>query len=128
MNLIDQYLDLEQQIKERALHANNLIANYTMDNGIDGDSYRFGWCGVADVSHLDLIIYGQTIRLEYDDGDSCPSYWEVPVTWVGLEYSDKDIIECYLSELNRRREIDKLTSIQQLERQANELGFCLVKQ
>lgn len=126
MNLIDQYTDLEQQIKERALHVNNLIANYTMDNDIDDGSYCFGWCGVFNASSLDLVMYGDKIRLEYDDGDTCPNHWDVPASW--LELSDEDIIKDYLVELDRRREIDKLTSIQKLERQVKELGFCLVKQ
>lgn len=126
MLLINQYVDLERQIKERALHVNNLVANYTMDNEIDDDSYCFGWCNVFNISHLDLAVYRQSIRLEYDDGDSCPRYWDVPTKW--LDMSDEDIIKDYLIELERRREIDKMTSIQKLERQANELGFCLVKQ
>lgn len=126
MSLIDQYLTLQQEIKERALHVNNLVADYTMDNEIDDDSYCFGWCGVFSVGHLDLAIYGDTVRLEYDDGDSCPSYWEVPTDWIGL--SDSQVIKAYLVELERRRQYDKMTELSKLERQAKELGFSLVKQ
>lgn len=126
MNLIDQYVDLEQQIKERALHVNNLVADYITENDIDDDSYRVSWCGVVNESYLDFTIAGDKIILEFDCGDGWPTEWGVPTKWLNMP--DEDIIKDYLIELERRREIDKMTSIQKLERQANELGFCLVKQ
>lgn len=126
MSLIDQYIDLEKQIKERALYVNNLVADYTMDNHIDDDSYRVSWCNIADADYLELMYSGDTVVVEYDDGDGWPSQWQVPVRW--LDMSDEEIIQDYLSELSKCIETDKLTAIQKLERQANELGFCLVKQ
>lgn len=126
MNLIDQYLDLEKQIKERALYVNDLVAGYIQENEIDDDSYRIPWCNIADADYLELMYSGDTVVLEYDDGDGWPSQWCVPARW--LDMSDDDVIKAYLVELERRREVDKLTSIQKLEQQANELGFCLVKQ
>lgn len=126
MSLIDQYLTLEQEIKERALYVNNLVANYISDNDIDDDSYRFNWCGVVEISYLGFTLCGRHFILEFDDGDSYPITWNIPTDWIDM--SDEEIIQDYLSELARRREIDKLTSIQKLERQANELGFILTKQ
>lgn len=126
MNLIDQYITLENQIKERALDVNNLVADYIQEKAIDDDSYHISWCNISDAEYLELMYSGKEVVLEYDDGDGWPTQWTVPTHW--LDMSDEDIIDDYLVELNRRREIDKLTSIQQLERQANELGFCLVKQ
>lgn len=126
MNLIDQYLDLEKQIKERALYVNNLVADYTMDNHIDADSYHVSWCNIADVYYLELMFSGDTLVLEYDDGYGWSSQWQVPVRW--LDMYDEEIIQDYLSELSKCKETDKLTSIQKLERQAAELGFVLSKQ
>lgn len=126
MSLIDQYLDLEKQIKERALYVNNLVADYISENDIDDDSYRVSWCNIADVYYLELMFSGDTLVLEYDDGDGWPTQWAVPVRW--LDMSDEEIIQDYLSELSKCKETDKLTAIQKLERQAAELGFCLVKQ
>lgn len=126
MNLIDQYTDLENKIKQNALYANNLVAEYITDNRINDDSYRVSWCGVADNLYLDFTIAGDKIILEFDNGDGWPTTWEVPVSWIDM--SDNEVTKDYLQELDRRREVDKMTSIQKLERQANELGFCLVKQ
>lgn len=126
MNLIDQYNDLEHKIKESALFANNYVAEFISDNDIDDDSYRVSWCGVADTDYLDFTIAGDQIILEFDSGDAWPTTWQIPVKWIDMNY--KELAEDYLSELKRRREIDKLTSIQQLERQAKELGFVLTKQ
>lgn len=126
MSLIDQYLDLEKQIKERALYVNDLVASYIQENEIDDDSYRIPWCNIADADYLELMYSGDTVVLEYDDGDGWPSQWCVPARW--LDMSDEDVIKDYLVELERRREIDKMTELKKLERQANELGFCLVKQ
>lgn len=126
MSLIDQYLTLENQIKERALDVNNLVADYIQEKDIDDDRYRVSWCNISDAEYLELMYSGKEVVLEYDNGDGWPSQWCVPTHW--LDMSDEDIIQDYLSELNKRRETDKLTSIQQLERQANELGFVLTKQ
>ena len=126
MSLIDQYLDLEKQIKERALYVNDLVADYIQEKVIDDDSYRVSWCNIADADYLELMYSGDTVVLEYDDGDGWPSRWDVPARW--LDMSDEDVIKDYLVELERRREIDKMTELKKLERQANELGFCLVKQ
>lgn len=124
MSLIDQYIDLENQIKERALDVNNLVADYIQEKDIDDDSYHVSWCNISDAEYLELMYSGKEVVLIYDDGYT--TQWEVPAHW--LDMSDEDVIDDYLIELNKRREIDKLTSIQQLECQANDLGFCLVKQ
>lgn len=126
MSMIDQYLDLEKQIKERALYVNNLVSDYIIENDIDDDSYRVSWCNIADADYLELMYSGDTVVVEYDDGDGWPLTWDVPVKW--LDMSDEDVIKDYLSELSKCKETDKLTAIQKLERQAKELGFCLVKQ
>ena len=125
MNLINKYLDLEKQIKERALYVNNLVADYITEEDIDDDSYRVSWCNIADADYLELMYSRHTVVLEYDDGYGYQTQWDVPAKW--LDMSDEDVIKDYLVVLERRREIDKLTSIKKLERQANNLGYKLVE-
>ena len=126
MSLIDQYLDLEKQIKERALYVNNLVAEYITENRIDDDNYRVSWCNIADVNHLEFAIIVNKVILSYLDEEGWDTQWEIPVKWIDM--SNNDILEDYLVELENRRMIDKMTSIQKLERQAKELGFVLSKQ
>lgn len=122
-NLIDQYQALHTKIKERVLYINNMLYGVALPDHLKGYSKDF--CGV-EIDELHMKMWGGYITLtHYPPYDDYEDKWEVLAGYVDMD--DATIITEYLSECERKWQVEKKLILHRLQHDAKVFGYTLTE-
>lgn len=121
-NLIEQYEELHNKVKERALYINDMLAELELPEHLE--NFSTPYCGVM-AEALNMKVWYNCITLTYS-----PSYedwedqWHVNKDWIDME--DADVIAAYLQNRDSAYQIERQHDLERLKREAEMFNMMLV--
>lgn len=122
-NLLKQYEDLSDTIKERAIHANNMLSE--LEVGDDLYCLLPNHCYV-DSKYLQLTVEGGYVVLTHQvPYENYTEDWKVSIAYIDAD--DDYVKEDYLSTIQTQHDIEQTRQMSMLRNRAKSLGYKLVE-